>query len=298
LVSLLGEAESVCENDAIAFPIFIFPRKREIFVYNRQKVKPRKDKMNDIETYLYKDSNPKDDQKAVIVGLENITKFYGIGDLEVRALDGVSLTIHQGEYCAIMGASGSGKSTAMNIIGCLDRPTSGSYYLDGVDVAQMSENDLAKIRNLKLGFVFQQFHLLPQLTALENVMLPMAYAGVSPAERKERAMIALTRVGLESRLNNKPNQLSGGQQQRVAIARAIVNRPVVLLADEPTGALDSKTTQEVMDIFTELNVSGITVIMVTHESDVARQTRRVVWFRDGQVIHNNLKPEDLHSAIF
>jgi putative ABC transport system ATP-binding protein len=255
--------------------------------------------MNEVKTYLYKESNPKDDQKAVIVGLENITKFYGIGDLEVRALDGVSLTIHQGEYCAIMGASGSGKSTAMNIIGCLDRPTSGSYYLDGVDVAQMSENDLAKIRNLKLGFVFQQFHLLLQLTALENVMLPMAYAGVSPAERKERAIIALTRVGLENRLNSKPNQLSGGQQQRVAIARAIVNRPVVLLADEPTGALDSKTTQEVMDIFTELNVSGITVILVTHEADVARQTRRVVWFRDGQVIHNNLNPEDLHSsAVF
>lgn len=252
------------------------------------------------------DSKPKIDQfinsnfyeSSVIVGLENITKIYGMGDLEVRALNGVSVSIKRGEYCAIMGASGSGKSTAMNIIGCLDHPTSGSYYLDGVDVAQMSDEELAKIRNVKLGFVFQQFHLLPQLSALDNVILPMVYAGVSPVERKERAIIALTRVGLENRLNNKPNELSGGQQQRVAIARAIVNHPVVLLADEPTGALDTKTTQEVMDIFTELNDSGITVVMVTHEPEVARQTRRVVWFRDGQVIHDHLKPEDLHNAVF
>lgn len=235
-------------------------------------------------------------EKPVIIGLENVTKVYGIGDLEVRALNGVSLIVRQGEYCAIMGASGSGKSTAMNIIGCLDRPSSGSYYLDGVDVAQMPEDDLAGIRNLKLGFVFQQFHLLPQLTALENVMLPMVYASVPAAERKERATVALTRVGLESRLYNKPNQLSGGQQQRVAIARAIVNRPVLLLADEPTGALDSKTTQEVMNIFTELNDSGMTVVMVTHESDVARQTRRIVVFRDGEVIDDDLTPDDLHSA--
>jgi len=237
-------------------------------------------------------------EKPVIIGLEDITKFYGIGDLEVRALNGISLTVKQGEYCSIMGASGSGKSTAMNIIGCLDRPTSGSYYLDGVDVAQMPEDDLAKIRNLKLGFVFQQFHLLPQLTALENVMLPMVYAGVPTAERRERARVALTRVGLESRLQNKPNQLSGGQQQRVAIARAIVNRPVLLLADEPTGALDTKTTQEVMNIFTEFNDSGMTIVMVTHEPDVARHTRRIVVFRDGQVIHDDLTPEDLHSAGF
>lgn len=234
----------------------------------------------------------------IIVGLEEVTKVYGIGDLEVRALNGVSLTINQGEYCSIMGASGSGKSTAMNIIGCLDRPSSGRYYLDGVDVAQMPESELAGIRNIKLGFVFQQFHLLPQLTALENVMLPMVYAGISTKERRERAITALTRVGLENRLYNKPNQLSGGQQQRVAIARAIVNRPVLLLADEPTGALDTKTTQEVMDIFTELNHSGMTVVLVTHEPDVARQTRRIVWFRDGQVIHDNLKPEDLHNAVF
>ncbi len=236
--------------------------------------------------------------KSAIVQLEDVFKVYGVGNTEVRALNGVSLTIEQGEYCSIMGASGSGKSTAMNIIGCLDRPSSGRYYLDGVDVAQLEEADLARIRNLKLGFVFQQFHLLPQLTALDNVMLPMVYAGVSTQERRERAIEALIRVGLEQRLYNKPNQLSGGQQQRVAIARAIVNRPVLLLADEPTGALDSKTTQEVIDIFSELNASGITIVMVTHEPDVARCTRRVVWFRDGHVIHSHLAPEELGHAVF
>lgn len=236
--------------------------------------------------------------KSAIVQLEDVFKVYGIGNTEVRALNGVSLTIEQGEYCSIMGASGSGKSTAMNIIGCLDRPSSGRYYLDGMDVAQLEEADLARIRNIKLGFVFQQFHLLPQLTALDNVMLPMVYAGVSTQERRERAIEALIRVGLEKRLYNKPNQLSGGQQQRVAIARAIVNRPVLLLADEPTGALDSKTTQEVIDIFSELNASGITIVMVTHEPDVARCTRRVVWFRDGHVIHSHLAPEELGHAVF
>ncbi|MEA5497815.1 ABC transporter ATP-binding protein [Limnoraphis robusta Tam1] len=234
----------------------------------------------------------------IIVKLDNIKKVYGMGEIEVQALKGVNLTVEQGEYCSIMGASGSGKSTVMNIVGCLDRPSTGAYYLDGVDVAQMSEQELAKIRNLKIGFVFQQFHLLAQLTALDNVMLPMLYAGVPAGERRERAREALVRVGLENRIQNKPNQLSGGQQQRVAIARSIVNRPVLLLADEPTGALDSKTTQEVMDIFTELNASGMTVMMVTHEPEVARQTRRIVWFRDGEVIHSHLTPEDLHEATF
>jgi putative ABC transport system ATP-binding protein len=236
--------------------------------------------------------------KSTIIRLENIFKIYGNGETEVKALNDVNLTIHQGEYCSIMGPSGSGKSTAMNIIGCLDRPTGGHYYLDNIDVAQMDDRSLAHIRNKKLGFVFQQFHLLPQLTALENVILPMLYAGVNPKERSDRAIVALTRVGLANRLNNKPTQLSGGQQQRVAIARAIVNRPVVLLADEPTGALDSRTTQEVLDIFGELNASGITVVMVTHEPEVARQTQRIVWFRDGQVVHSNLTPAELnHLAV-
>ncbi|BAY07757.1 ABC transporter ATP-binding protein [Calothrix sp. NIES-2098] len=235
----------------------------------------------------------RNDNKSPIIRLENIFKIYGSGETEVKALNNVNLTIDEGEYCSIMGPSGSGKSTAMNIIGCLDRPTSGNYYLDNINVAQMDDKALAHIRNKKLGFVFQQFHLLSQLTALENVMLPMAYAGINITERRDRATEALMRVGLEKRLNNKPTQLSGGQQQRVAIARAIVNRPVVLLADEPTGALDSRTTQEVLNIFSELNASGITVVMVTHEPDVARQTQRIVWFRDGEVIHSHLTPADL-----
>jgi len=205
----------------------------------------------------------------------------------------VDLVIQKGEYCSIMGASGSGKSTMMNMIGCLDRPTSGSYYLDGVDVSRLSDAELAHIRNRKIGFVFQQFHLLQQLSALENVMLPMVYANVPNDERRDRAAEALKRVGLGNRMNNKPNQLSGGQQQRVAIARAIVNRPVLLLADEPTGALDTRTTKEVMDIFTELNASDITIVIVTHEPDVARLTKRIVWFRDGQVLHSHLQPEEL-----
>ncbi|MCU0523852.1 MAG: ABC transporter ATP-binding protein [Elainella sp. Prado103] len=228
-----------------------------------------------------------------MIRLEDVEKTYGLGDTEVRALNHVNLIVEPGEYCAIMGPSGSGKSTAMNVIGCLDRPTAGRYYLDGVDVSALSDRELAHIRNRKLGFVFQQFHLLPQLSAMENVMLPMVYAGVSQTERRERAAEALTRVGLANRLNNRPNQLSGGQQQRVAIARSIVNRPVLLLADEPTGALDSHTTQEVLNIFAELNAGGITVVMVTHEPEVARQTRRIVWFRDGEVVQDHLKPEDL-----
>ena len=235
--------------------------------------------------------------QPVIIRLENVSKIYGSGETIVKALNNINLSLKKGEYCAIMGASGSGKSTAMNIIGCLDRPTLGAYYLENLDVSTLPDGDLAQIRNRKIGFVFQQFHLLPQMSALENVMLPMIYGGVSPQERKERAIAALTKVKLDNRLHNKPNQLSGGQQQRVAIARAIVNQPILLLADEPTGALDSKTTQEVMAIFSELNNSGITIVMVTHEADVARHSQRIIWFKDGEVVYPNLAPTDLHEVI-
>ena len=192
-----------------------------------------------------------------------------------------------------MGASGSGKSTAMNIIGCLDRPTAGRYYLDNLAVAGLTDNQLAEIRNRKIGFVFQQFHLLPQISALENVMLPMIYAGIPTNERRDRAADALAKVGLADRINNRPNQLSGGQQQRVAIARAIVNQPLLLLADEPTGALDSHTTKEVLNIFGELHDSGITVVMVTHEPEVAKLTERIIWFKDGQIVHSHLTPAQM-----
>ncbi|MEA5511557.1 ABC transporter ATP-binding protein [Crocosphaera sp. UHCC 0190] len=232
----------------------------------------------------------------IIIRLEKITKVYGSGNTIVQALDNINLSIEKGEYCTIMGASGSGKSTLMNIIGCLDRPTSGSYYLDNLDVSRLPDSELAAIRNGKIGFVFQQFHLLSQMTALENVILPMIYAGIPPQQRRDRALEALEKVGLGNRINNKPNQLSGGQQQRVAIARAIVNDPILLLADEPTGALDSRTTDEILEIFEELNQLNITIVVVTHEAEVARHSQRVIWFRDGQVVHANLNPNQLHSV--
>ena len=230
-----------------------------------------------------------------IIRLEQIEKCYGLGDLEVSVLQNINLIVSKGEYCAIMGPSGSGKSTAMNIIGCLDRPSSGQYYLEKEAVEHLHDEDLAYIRNRKIGFVFQQFYLLSQLSALENVMLSMAYAGIPRRERQERAVDALSRVGLEQRMSHRPNQLSGGQQQRVAIARAIVNQPILLLADEPTGALDSRTSQEVMEIFQRLNDEGMTIVMVTHDSGIARLCQRIIWFQDGKIIDAQLTPAELEQ---
>jgi len=218
-----------------------------------------------------------------VAELRHINKIYGSGDTEVRAVNDLSLTVESGDYLAVMGASGSGKSTAMNILGCLDRPSSGSYVLQGQAVEGLGDDDLAGLRNSCLGFVFQQFHLLGHLSALENVELPMIYANVAADERRRRATEALQRVGLGERLRNRPNQLSGGQQQRVAIARAIINRPALLLADEPTGALDSETTRDVLEIFDQLNGDGMTVVLVTHEHDVAERAKRVLLFRDGRI---------------
>jgi putative ABC transport system ATP-binding protein len=219
-----------------------------------------------------------------LIRLENVYKTYDLGEVQVQALRGISLEIYEGEFVAVMGPSGSGKSTAMNILGCLDRPTKGHYYLDGVDVSGMSKTQLARIRNKKLGFVFQQFNLLSRTSALENVELPTVYAGIKPEERTKRAMESLTRVGLADRAEHHPSQLSGGQQQRVAIARGLVNRPSILLADEPTGNLDSRTSVEIMDILQTLNnEQGLTIVIVTHEPDIARFAKRTLEFRDGKL---------------
>ena len=224
-----------------------------------------------------------------VATLEKVSKTYGKDDLIVKALDNINLEICEGDYLAVMGASGSGKSTAMNIIGCLDRPSQGVYKLNGTPVENLSDDELAELRNQKLGFVFQQFHLLSDATALENVLLPMIYAGVNPIEREESAKNALIKVGLSERVNNRPNQLSGGQQQRVAIARAIINNPALLLADEPTGALDSKTTEDVLDLFDKLHESGITIVLVTHEDEVARRAKKIARFKDGKIIELKIK---------
>jgi putative ABC transport system ATP-binding protein len=221
---------------------------------------------------------------TTIISLEGITKVYGEGETTVHALRGASLEIAEGEFVAVMGPSGSGKSTLMNVIGCLDQPSSGRYVLGGQDVSTLDAGALAEIRNQLLGFVFQSFNLLPRTSAVENVELPMVYGGVPARERRERAIEALGRVGLGNRLDHRPNQLSGGQQQRVAIARAIVNRPRVIVADEPTGALDSRTSLEIMALFQELVASGMTVVLVTHEPDIAAYAGRLLVVRDGAIV--------------
>jgi putative ABC transport system ATP-binding protein len=221
-----------------------------------------------------------------LIEARELTKVYAMGDQTVHALRGVSLDIEAGAFVAIMGASGSGKSTLMNILGCLDLPSSGHYRLAGEPVDQMQPNQLASIRNRRIGFVFQQFNLLPRTSALENVELPMVYAGVRAGERKARALKSLQRVGLLGRASHTPSELSGGQQQRVAIARALVNEPQLILADEPTGALDSHTSEDIMRLLTELNAQGMTVVLVTHESDIAAWARRKIVFRDGHILED------------
>jgi putative ABC transport system ATP-binding protein len=221
---------------------------------------------------------------TTMISMSDITKTYHLAEMDVPILKQIDLSIESGEYVAIMGASGSGKSTLMNIIGCLDRPTSGRYILDGRDLTTLDDDELADIRNQYIGFVFQQFNLLPRLTALENVMLPMIYANVSRSQRVKSATTALEAIGLGDRLTNRPSQLSGGQQQRVAIARALVNLPALVLADEPTGALDSKTSQDIMRLLTQLNQQGTTIAIVTHDATVAAQTNRVIQMQDGVIV--------------
>ncbi|MDR2562909.1 MAG: ABC transporter ATP-binding protein [Prevotellaceae bacterium] len=225
-----------------------------------------------------------------MIHISDITKIYQVGTQEVRALDGVSLSIDKNEYVAIMGPSGSGKSTLMNILGCLDTPSGGQYVLNNTDVSKMEDNRLAEIRNKEIGFVFQTFNLLPRYTALDNVCLPLIYAGVPKHERVERGKRVLENVDLSNRMDHKPNELSGGQRQRVSIARALVNTPSIILADEPTGNLDSKTSIDIMHLFEEIYAKGNTIIVVTHEEDIAKHARRIIRLRDGKVEHDEINP--------
>jgi len=229
-------------------------------------------------------------QPAVVIRADGLSKTYQMGDVTVRALNGATFEVRTGEMMSIMGPSGSGKSTLMNILGCLDQPTSGTYWLDGTETSQLDDDELASIRNKKIGFVFQQFNLLARTSALEQVELPLLYAGVS--QRRKRALAALERVGLADRSHHRPTELSGGQQQRVAIARALVGEPAIILADEPTGALDSRTSEEVMAIFQQLNREGITVVFVTHERDIAEHTRRIIRLTDGRIASDLSIPVD------
>jgi putative ABC transport system ATP-binding protein len=224
-----------------------------------------------------------------VIRLEKITKNYVLGKVVIPALTGLDLSVNQNEYLALMGASGSGKSTLMNILGCLDTATSGKYYLSGEDVSNLNDNQLAEIRNKRIGFVFQTFNLLPRLNAIENCELPLIYAGVSSKERRLRAKEVLMSVGLEDRMDHKPNELSGGQRQRVAIARALICKPSIILADEPTGNLDSKTSEEIMSIFETIHASGNTVILVTHEEDIAKHAHRIIRLKDGKIFRDDTK---------